>query len=247
MTTADHSIEPHHILIVEDDRDIAELIAIYLHNAGFRTSTAFTLQEADSLLEKLKPQLVLCDIMLPDGEGTDWVKRLRQRSTLPVILLSSRKEPKDIITGLELGGDDYMTKPFDPDIMVARVKAQLRRFRSAADAGNMQADKERQWTDGRLELHFGRREVRVNGQELSLPAKELQLLFLLAEHPDQVFSVERLYESIWGMDGWSDQRTVMVHIHHVRRKIEEDVGLPRYILTVRGVGYKFADGNQPHR
>ncbi|MCU6708688.1 response regulator transcription factor [Paenibacillus sp. J5C_2022] len=243
MTTTDHSLEQHHILIVEDDADIAELIAIYLHNAGFHTSTAGTLKEADRLLEKLQPQLVLCDIMLPDGEGTDWVQSVRrQSSALPVIFLSSRKEPKDIIAGLELGGDDYMTKPFDPDVMVARVKAQLRRSASAGGDGHAKTDKERQWTDGRLELHFGRREIRVNGEELRLPAKELQLLFLLAEHPDQVFNVEQLYESVWGMDGWSDQRTVMVHIHNVRRKIEEDVSLPRYILTVRGVGYKFRGG-----
>ncbi len=238
----DETVERNHILIVEDDTDIAELITIYLHNAGFRTSAAATLRDADRLLEEERPQLVLCDITLPDGEGTEWVKSMRQRSALPVIFLSSRKEPKDIIAGLELGGDDYMTKPFDPDIMVARVKAQLRRFASAASAGHVNADKERQWTDGRLKLHFGRREVRVNGEELSLPAKELQLLFLLAEHPDQVFSVEQLYESVWGMDGWSDQRTVMVHIHNMRRKIEEDVGLPCYILTVRGVGYKFRGG-----
>lgn len=227
------------ILIIEDDGDIADLISIYLRNQNYVPRVAGTLQEASRQLAVRTPDLIICDIMLPDGEGTDWVREVKGGSDVPVIFLSSRKESEDIIRGLELGGDDYITKPFDPDIMVARVKARLRR---PAVGKNNTAAGENVWSDGRLELHFGRWEVRLNGQEINLPAKELQLLFHMASHPGQVFSVERLYEQVWGINGWSDNRTVMVHIHNLRRKIEDEQSGHRYIATVRGLGYKFQRG-----
>lgn len=223
------------ILIVEDDGDIADLVSIYLRNQHFLTRTAATVEEASRLLKTTLPDLVICDIMLPDGDGTDWVRQWKSSTDIPVIFLSSRKETEDIILGLELS-EDYITKPFDPDVMVARVKARLRK--PAVSAGGVE-NREKVWSDGRLQLFFDRWEIRLNGSPLNLPAKELQLLLHLAAHPRQVFSVEQLFEQIWGLDSGSDSRTVMVHIHHLRRKIEDDSSAVRYIETVRGIGYRF--------
>ncbi|MDT9720083.1 response regulator transcription factor [Paenibacillus sp. ClWae2A] len=228
--------ERRRILVVEDDIDIADLVTIYLHNQNYITHVAYNLEEATKLLEQRRPDLILCDIMLPDGTGTDWIRALRKSADLPVIFLSSRQETEDIVQGLELG-DDYITKPFDPDIMVARVKKRLRPAPSTSE--NMVATGENVWRDGWLDLHFDRFEVRVNGKEISLPAKELQLLFLMASRPGHVFSTDYLFERIWGLDNWSDVRTVMVHLHHLRRKIENTSSTHRYIITVRGIGYKF--------
>jgi len=219
------------ILIIEDDEDIADLVNIYLQNHHYATQIVSSLKKASTVLEESPPDLVVCDILLPDGLGTAWVERMKPHLRMPVIFLSSRQETEDIIRGLELG-DDYITKPFDPDILVARVKARLRNV--IADPG-----KRNVWTDGSLELHFDRMEVRLHGTEVALPAKELQLLFLMASRPGHVFSVEQLFERIWGLDNWSDARTVMVHIHHLRRKIEAEPSKPRYIVTVRGIGYRF--------
>nr|WP_211184474.1 response regulator transcription factor [Paenibacillus lemnae] len=222
-------------MLVEDDKDIADLISIYLSNQHYITYIASSLAEAAIQLEIRKPHLIICDIMLPDGKGTDWIQAVKSRSDVPVIFLSSLKEAEDVIQGLEYA-DDYITKPFDPDVMVARVRARLRRLavgKVNADAGG------HLWSDGRLDIHFGRLEVRVNGKEVSLPAKELQLLLHMARYPDRVFSVEQLFEQIWGLDSGSDSRTVMVHIHNLRRKIEDEASGHRYIGTVRGIGYKF--------
>ncbi|PYE49743.1 response regulator transcription factor [Paenibacillus barcinonensis] len=228
--------EKRHILIVEDDTDIAELVQIYLHHQHYSTSVAHTLKDASRLFEEHAPDLILCDIVLPDGLGTDWVQLLREKTELPVIFLSSRQETEDIIQGLEIA-DDYMTKPFDPDIMVARVKKRIKS--SKINPPYSDDSSEKVWRDGWLDIHFDRYEVAVGGNELSLPAKELQLLLLMAGRPGHVFSTDYLFEQIWGLDNWSDVRTVMVHMHHLRRKIENPLDPHRYIVTVRGVGYKF--------
>lgn len=230
--------QTRHILIVEDDTDIAELVQIYLHHQNYSTSVAHTLKDAAKLFEERPPDLVLCDIVLPDGLGTEWIKHLRERTDLPVIFLSSRQETEDIIQGLEIA-DDYITKPFDPDIMAARVKKRLKSVRRYSSSNNLIDPNEKVWRDGWLDLHFERYEVYVGGKELSLPTKELQLLFLMANRPGHVFSTDYLFEHIWGLNNWSDVRTVMVHIHHLRRKIENPLDSHRYIVTVRGLGYKF--------
>ncbi|MFA9455262.1 response regulator transcription factor [Halalkalibacter sp. AB-rgal2] len=217
------------ILLIEDDADIAELVTIYLKHAGFQSSVASNGEMAFQMLAQYDYQLIICDIMLPDREGTEIIRSFREYSTTPVIFLSSKKESEDILNGFQLGGDDYITKPFDPDILVARVKAQLRRSTSTSHSNV--------WTDGQLELHFRSLEVKLNGNEVPLSTKERQLLFHLAQYPNQVFTIDQLYDRIWGLEGMSDTRTVMVHIHHLRKKLE--TGQSRYIITVRGLGYKF--------
>ncbi|GAE28748.1 response regulator transcription factor [Halalkalibacter hemicellulosilyticus] len=217
------------ILLIEDDTDIAELVTIYLKHAGFQPSVASNGEIALQMLAQYDYQLIICDIILPDREGTEIIRSFREYSTTPVIFLSSKKESEDILNGFQLGGDDYITKPFDPDILVARVNAQLRRS-TPTPHSNM-------WTDGQLELHFRSLEVKLNGHEVPLSTKERQLLFHLAQYPNQVFTTDQLYDRIWGLEGMSDTRTVMVHIHHLRKKLER--GQSRYIVTVRGIGYKF--------
>ncbi|QCT03702.1 hypothetical protein E6C60_2991 [Paenibacillus algicola] len=225
--------EQKQILIVEDDADISDLVSIYLRNQQFSTRIASTVTEASIWLQSSSFHLIICDIMLPDGNGTEWVREWKSSRDIPVIFLSSRNETEDIVEGLELS-EDYITKPFDPDVMVARVRARLRR--PGIPQGNTEPT-EKVWSDGRLQIFFERWEVRLQGEVLNLPSKELQLLLQLAAHPGRVFSVEQLFDSIWGLESGSDHRTVMVHIHHLRRRIEESE--VRYIETVRGIGYRF--------
>ncbi|CAG7610399.1 Sensory transduction protein regX3 [Paenibacillus solanacearum] len=229
------------ILIIEDDPDISDLIAIYLRKEGFRVDIAKNAEQGMSLFGRSAYDLLISDIMLPCMDGMKLVQWVRSQSDLPVIFLTSRKEPQQIIEGLRIGGDDYITKPFEPEVLVARVQAGLRRYRSTERKSEASAAD--LWTDGWLTIHKKRLEVSVDDKPLTLPAKELQLLVHLLEHPKQVFSVAQLYDKIWSLNGVSDERTVMVHIHNLRKKIEKDPAHPQYIVTVRGFGYKF--GGRP--
>lgn len=226
------------LLVIEDDRDIAEILTIYLEHVGYDVTVASCGEEALSSLAQTEFHLIICDIMLPDMEGTFIIKELRKQSNIPVIFLSSKKENVDILNGFHLGGDDYITKPFDPDILVARVQAQLKRSINTNKSNESQKSTV-VWKDAHLELHFDSWDVKRDGQLVSLSTKERQLLFHLAKHPNQVFTVNQLYDQIWGLDGLSDTRTVMVHIHHLRKKLELEASDPHYIITVRGIGYKF--------
>jgi DNA-binding response OmpR family regulator len=225
------------ILLIEDDPDICELVALYLHKEGFRIDIAGNAEQGLNLFQRTAYDMLITDIMLPGMDGMKLVQTVRERSDLPIIFITSKKEPRDIVAGLNLGGDDYVTKPFEPEVLVARVQAGLRRQRSAGGKTGGLADDV--WKDGWLTIRKKRLEVFVDNKPVSIPAKELQLLLHLLEHPTQVFSVNQLYEAIWGWDGASDDRTVMVHIHNLRKKIEKDPAHPRYIVTIRGFGYKF--------
>lgn len=231
------------ILLIEDDPDICELVAIYLRREAYRVDIAVTAEQGLELLRRSAYDMLISDIMLPGMDGLTLAQTVRSRSDIPIIFMTSKKTPQDIVAGLGMGGDDYVTKPFEPEVLVARVQAGLRRYLSLGkktDGGQVI------WKDGWLEVDKKRLEVRVDGKPVSLPAKELQLLLHLMDHPKQVFSVTQLYERIWSLNGLSDERTVMVHIHHLRKKIEKDPADPRYIVTIRGFGYKFGGtGRQP--
>jgi DNA-binding response OmpR family regulator len=174
--------------------------------------------------------------MLPGMDGMQFVGLVRSESDVPFLFLSSKKTPQDIVAGLKLGGDDYITKPFEPEVLVARVQASLRRCRPPARGAG---ERSFVWDDGWLQIDKERLEVFVKGAPVALPAKELQLLLHLIENPKMVFSISQLYDRIWSVNGTSDERTVMVHIHHLRKKIEKDPANPEYIVTIRGFGYKF--------
>ncbi|RXT13601.1 response regulator transcription factor [Ammoniphilus sp. CFH 90114] len=225
------------ILLVEDDLDIMEILGMYLQTEGMNVSMASNVASAYSIFLQKKPDLLLTDIILPDGTGLDLAQKIREISSIPIIFVSCKKEPQDIIDALRLGGDDYVTKPFDYRVIVARVSSQLRRahlngFKHKEAATPV-------WSDYRLKIDARSMKVEIHGHPVALYAKELKLLLFLVEHANQVFSVEQLYENIWGWNKESSHRTVMVHIRNLRKKIEENPNDPQYILTIRGFGYKF--------
>ncbi|MFS0724628.1 response regulator transcription factor [Paenibacillus sp. 1P07SE] len=222
-----------HILIVEDERDIQELLRLCVESGGFRVSTAGGAAEARRLLQAELPDLALLDVNLPDGDGMDLCKEIRERSDMPIILVTARKGGEDIVAGLEGGANDYIVKPFDVDVVMARIRAQLRSY-----AYWKQTYDRNRLSSGHLHIDFHSFSVKVDGDEVNLSAKERQLFFFLAGHPNQVFSASMLYDRIWGIEGTGEENTVSVHIRYLRKKLERDPSQPKYIQTVRGFGYK---------
>ncbi|CAM3549283.1 response regulator [Marinicrinis lubricantis] len=223
------------VLVIEDDEDIMEMICLYLQSSGYTAIPAINGEEAAKLFATKKPDLVLTDIMLPDASGMEVTRSIRELSDVPIIMMSCKKESHDIVNGLDAGADDYITKPFDPNVVIARIRSQLRRYRHAAQS----VQSSLVWEDDYLKIDPVAFKVYVEGRRIHLFAKEMKLLLLLLAHQGQVFHVEQLYEQVWGWDKSSDVRTVMVHIRNLRKKIERDPANPQYIVTVRGFGYKF--------
>jgi DNA-binding response OmpR family regulator len=220
------------VLVVDDEPTVREVVARYLRRDGFRTLEAGDGQTARELVERDEPSLVVLDVMLPGMDGLALCRWIRSRSDLPVILLTARGDESDRIVGLELGADDYVTKPFSPRELAARVRTVLRRAQPAGPRD------ERLTFDG-LELDAATRDVRRNGELLRLTAKEFDLLWFLASHPRHVFSRDQLMSRVWGYETALDTGTVTVHIRRLREKIEDDPSTPRLLETVWGVGYRF--------
>ncbi len=223
------------ILIVEDEPSIAEVVALYLQRAGFQTLHAADGLAARSLLEQQTPDLGIIDIMLPELDGLSLTRWLRDRSNMPIILLTARRAESDRITGLELGADDYVVKPFSPQELVSRVRAVLRRLGREQDA----APASQKLAFGDLTIDPPGRLVTIGGQPVQLTAREFDMLLLLAMHPRQVFTRDQLLERVWGASDYIDPGTVTVHVRRLREKLEKDPSSPLHILTVWGVGYKF--------
>lgn len=226
------------ILIVDDDPDIRNILELYLEKEGFKIITANEGSKAIHAIDTHSPDLIILDIMMPGLDGYETCQAIREKTDAPILFLSAKEDDFDKILGLRLGGDDYITKPFSPGVLVARIKAHLRRTRLT------HSKKEQEPVHTTLEfpglfIDLDSCIVRVNGQIISLPAKEFQLLCLLGKNVEKVFSVEQLFQLIWGENSLGDNRTVMVHISNLRKKIEPDPTKPMYILTVRGIGYKF--------
>jgi DNA-binding response OmpR family regulator len=220
------------VLVVDDEPIVREVVVRYLERAGHETLEADHGDRARELLESGRPDLVVLDVMLPGTDGLELCRWIRSRSELPVILLTARGEEADRIVGLELGADDYVTKPFSPRELAARVRAVLRRATPSDAAGE-------RLTFDDLELDSSTREVRKSGSELRLTAKEFDLLWFLASHPRKVFSRDQLMSRVWGYEAALDTGTVTVHMRRLREKVEPDPVKPRYLQTVWGVGYKF--------
>jgi two-component system, OmpR family, response regulator ResD len=221
------------VLVVDDEPIVREVVVRYLEHEGYTTLEAGDGEHARILLEAHRPDLVVLDVMLPGIDGLELCRWIRAKSDLPVILLTARGEEADRIIGLELGADDYVTKPFSPRELAARVRTVLRRSAPPAD------EDERLAFDG-LELDSGTREVRKQGEELKLTAKEFDLLWFLASNPRKVFSRDQLMSRVWGYEAALDTGTVTVHVRRLREKIEERPSHPRFLQTVWGVGYRFA-------
>jgi DNA-binding response OmpR family regulator len=220
------------VLVVDDEPIVREVVLRYLERDGFRTLEAGDGDTARRLVEDESPGLVILDIMLPGVDGLELCRWIRARSELPVILLTARGEEADRIVGLELGADDYVTKPFSPRELAARVRTVLRR-------SSPQVPKAERLSFDGLELDARTREVTAGGDPLKLTAREFDLLWFLASHPKQVFSREQLMDRVWEYAAAFDTGTVTVHVRRLREKIEPDPAHPRYLQTVWGVGYRF--------
>ena len=224
------------ILVVDDEENIVQLIEYNLKNAGFQTISADNGQTALKRALAEKPDLIILDVMLPLLDGLDVVKELRKQSQIPILMLTARSEELDRVLALELGADDYLSKPFSTREMVARVKAILRRSSPESPS------EERLFLKaGPVSMDASRHQVLLNGQEVQLTSKEYELLELLITNKGRVFSREKLLEQLWDYDYFGDTRTIDVHVRHLREKIEADPASPQYLKTVRGVGYKFEE------
>lgn len=222
------------ILVIEDEPSVGEVVSLYLRRAGFTVSVVGDGKKALELLAESLPTLVILDIMLPGTDGWEITRRLRERSDVPIIMLTARREEIDRIAGLELGADDYVVKPFSPQELVSRVRAVLRRSNSGSTPQGEQAI-----THADLRIDPVTRYATVGEKAIDLTAREFDLLYLLMQHPRQVFTRDQLLEQIWGSASYIDPGTVTVHIRRLREKIESDPAHPRHLLTVWGVGYRF--------
>ena len=217
------------ILIVEDEDNIREVVRRYLEREGFQVREAADGYSALDLIAEQEPDLIVMDLMLPGIDGLTLTRQLRQRSRVPVIMLTARGETSDRVRGLDLGADDYMPKPFSPRELVSRIHAILRRA-APTEAAHVRF--------GEVDLDLDSRTVIVREERVKLTAKEFDLLWFLANHPGQVFTRERLLDNVWGKEFAGDPATVTVHIRHLREKIEPDPAEPRHLITVWGVGYR---------
>jgi DNA-binding response OmpR family regulator len=224
------------ILIVDDEPTIVEVVGLYLQREGFRVVTAADGAAALSMVEQQRPDLVVLDLMLPGLGGLEVTKRLRAAGALPIIMLTARGEETDRVVGLELGADDYVTKPFSARELVARVKAVLRRSRPEAEPAEPAASSA--LAIGGLRMDPAARTVSLDGQPINLTVREFDLLLFLMRHPGQVFTREQLLDNVWGYTFASDMGTVTVHIRRLREKIERDPANPVFLQTIWGVGYK---------
>lgn len=232
--------EKQKILIVDDDTNIAELIELYLTKECFQCMQAYDGEDALKKNTSFQPDLILLDIMLPGIDGYDVCREIRKTSSVPIIMLSAKGEVFDKVLGLELGADDYIIKPFDSKELVARVKAVLRRYQSGGTQNSSSQDAESasetvQYTD--LIVSLSNYSVTYMGEPVEMPPKELELLYFLATHPNQVFTREQLLDRIWGYEYVVDTRTVDVHIKRLREKIKDHEEWR--LATVWGIGYKF--------
>ncbi|MCS7006486.1 MAG: response regulator transcription factor [Thermoleophilia bacterium] len=230
------SLPTHTILVVEDETSIASFVAAYLGNAGYTVRTVATGRDALAELAASQPALVVLDLNLPDGDGVELCRRIRKSSDIPILMLTARDEDVDKIIGLEVGADDYLTKPFNPRELVARVKSVLRRA-----APERRVRESRQLRHGELVIDAGRREVFVGDEEIHLAPKEFDLLWELLDHRGIVLTRDQLLERVWGYTFAGDTRTVDVHVRQIRRKL----GDASPIVTVWGVGYKVASERAP--
>ncbi len=228
------------ILVVEDEDTLREAVAYSLSRQGYAVETAGDGKAALDLARRTPPDLVILDLMLPVLDGFEVCRILRQEMNIPIVMLTARDEELDRVLGLEIGADDYITKPFSMRELMARVKAQLRRVRldrSVFEPAIVQG--QGSYAYGDLELDLTRREIRRAGQPLALKPKEFDLMLFLAQHKGQALSREFILERVWGWDFVGGSRTVDVHVRWLREKIEPDPGLPSRIVTVRGAGYRF--------
>lgn len=227
------------IMVVDDELEIAELIKDYLEAEQYDVVISTDGKECLKLFREYHPQLIVLDIMLPGLDGMEVCRTIRAESSIPIIMLSAKKSEVDKIWGLGLGADDYVVKPFSPGEVVARVKAQLRRYNQLSGPADSNASLSFQ----NLEINLKAYTVKLNGEYADFTTKEFEVLRFLVLHPNQVLTRQQIYENVWGVNEYGDLNTVTIHIKKIREKIEDDISAPKFIKTVWGVGYKFG-GNE---
>lgn len=226
----------YNVLVCDDDREIVEAIEIYLSQEGYKVLKAYDGEEALKVLDREKVDLLIIDVMMPKLDGIRATLKIREKKNMPIIILSAKSEDADKILGLNVGADDYMTKPFNPLELTARVKSQLRRYTqlgSTIDKSNQAV-----YAVGGLSIDDEQKEVTVDGEPVRLTPIEYNILLLLVKNQGKVFSIDQIYESIWNEDAIGVDNTVAVHIRYIREKIEINPKEPRYLKVVWGVGYK---------
>lgn len=223
------------ILVCDDDKDIVEAIEIYLTQEGYHILKAYDGEQAIQVLQNNKVDLLIIDVMMPKLDGIRATLKIREKNALPIIILSAKSEDADKILGLNVGADDYVTKPFNPLELVARVKSQLRRY---TQLGAMTEKKENIYETGGLMIDDDRKEVTVDGESVKLTPIEYRILLFLVQNQGRVFSINQIYENIWNEEAIAADNTVAVHIRHIREKIEINPKEPRYLKVVWGLGYK---------
>ncbi len=226
------------ILICDDDRDIVSALEIYLGSEGYRTLAAYDGREALELVAKEDIHLILMDVMMPRLDGIRATAKLRESTNIPIILLTAKSEDSDKILGLNIGADDYITKPFNPVEVMARVKSQLRRYTTLGGRSQSGGEDRAVYTNGGVTVDDTAKSVTVDGERVALTPIEYNILLLLIRHQGRVYSTSQIYEQVWNDPSLGSENTVAVHIRHLREKIEIDPANPRYIKVVWGLGYK---------
>ena len=236
MYTVREVMTMYNILVCDDDKEIVEAIEIYLAQEGHHILKAYDGMEALDILEREEVNLLILDVMMPRMDGIRATLKIREKNSIPIIILSAKSEDADKILGLNVGADDYVTKPFNPLELVARVKSQLRRYNQLG--GSVKEEKDEIYEVGGLRINDDLKEVTVDGEPVKLTPIEYNILLLLMKNQGRVFSIGQIYESIWNEEAIGADNTVAVHIRHIREKIEINPKDPRYLKVVWGVGYK---------
>ena len=226
------------ILVCDDDKEIAGAIEIYLRNEGYRVFKAYDGIQALEIARKETLHLIIMDIMMPNMDGVQATMKLREEQNIPIIMLSAKSEDYDKITGLNVGADDYVTKPFNPLELIARVKSQLRRYVRLGSLSGQSESRSDIYTTGELVIDDGQKSVTLDGEQIPVTPTEYGILKFLTSNAGKVFSIEQIYEAVWNEPAYSAENTVAVHIRRIREKIEIDPKNPQYLKVVWGIGYK---------
>ena len=229
----------YNILVVDDDKEIVNAIEIYLKREGYNIIKAYNGEEALEQISKNEIHLIILDIMMPEKDGIETLKEIRKTKTIPVILLSAKSEDYDKISGLDTGADDYITKPFNPLELIARVKSNIRRY---VEFGNISKKESKNiLKTGQLEVDDETKKVTVDGKEIKLTATEYNILKFLLKNKGKVYSITQIYENVWNEESYGAENIIAVHIRHIREKIEINPKEPKYLKVIWGIGYKIED------
>ena len=232
----------YNILVVDDDKEIVNAIEIYLSQEGYHIIKAYDGEEALEKLKENEIHLIILDIMMPNKDGIETLQEIRKDKTIPVIMLSAKSEDYDKISGLNTGADDYVTKPFNPLELIARVKSNIRRYVDFNQANVKSETKTGNFlTTGALEMNDETKKVTVDGKEIKLTATEYNILKFLLENKGKVYSIEQIYENVWNEESYGAENIIAVHIRHIREKIEINPKEPKYLKVIWGIGYKIED------